>query len=400
MKIGIDACTWVNRRGYGRFTRGLVHAMVDACPQHEFTLVVDGTMARDASFPARAHVHVVPTSERQATAASANGSRRPSDLLRMGRAIGALDVDVFLFPTSFSYVPVFGRTPVVTVFHDATAEMHPTLIFPRAVPRWLWTIKSQVARRQSTCIVTVSENARIQIARVFGMPASEIEVVSEGADPIFQPHDEKHEKRHDESAAVRAQYGLPADRSLLLYVGGVSPHKNIDGLLRAVVALPVATLPWHLVIVGDVADDTFLTCYEELQAQVRELGLGGRVSFTGFVPDAQLAALYRASTLLVLPSFSEGFGLPVLEAMACGLPVAVSDRFSLPEIVGTAGVLFDPTSAPAITQSLARVLGDAELRAAMRAKGLKRADEYSWRRGAERMVHLLERVAAPSGAVA
>ena len=408
MKIGIDACTWVNRRGYGRFTRGLVHAMVEACPQHDFTLVVDGTMGRDASFPARAHVHVVPTSERQATAASADGSRRPVDLLRMGRAIGALDVDAFLFPTSFSYVPVFGRRPVVTVFHDATAEMHPALIFPRVVPRLLWTIKSQLARRQSQRLVTVSESARAQIARVFGMPANEIDVVSEGADPIFQPHDVTHDVTHDhacarataESAAVRAQYGLPAECALLLYVGGLSPHKNIDGLLRAVSALPPTRTPWHLAIVGDVANDTFLTCHEQLQAQVREPGLCGRVSFTGFVPDAQLAALYRAATVLVLPSFSEGFGLPVLEAMACGLPVAVSDRFSLPEIVGDAGVLFDPTSTPSITQALSRVLGDAELRASMRAKGLQRATAYSWRRGAERMARILERVVAQSGAAA
>lgn len=390
MRIGIDACTWVNRRGYGRFTRGLVQAMMDACPQHEFTLVVDSTMAHDASLPARARVHVVHTSERQASAASADGARRPADLLRMGRAIGALDVDVFLFPTSFSYVPVFGRTPVVTVFHDATAEMHPALIFPRAVPRWLWTIKSQIARRQSRRIVTVSENARVQIARVFGMTTGEIAVVSEGADAIFQPAPECA----TEVTEVRARFGLPADGALLLYVGGLSPHKNIDGLLRAVAALPPSLSPWHLAIVGDVANDTFLTCSHELQAQAREPGLAGRVTFTGFVPDEQLAALYRTSTLLVLPSFSEGFGLPVLEAMACGLPVAVSDRFSLPEIVGDAGVLFNPDSTSDITQALSRVLGDAGLRASMRTRGLQRADAYSWRRGAERMVQLLEQAVA------
>lgn len=390
MRIGIDACTWVNRRGYGRFTRGLVQAMMDACPQHEFTLVVDSTMAHEASLPARATVHVVHTSERQATAASADGARRPVDLLRMGRAIGALEVDVFLFPTSFSYVPVFGRTPVVTVFHDATAEMHPGLIFPRALPRWLWTIKSQMARRQSRRIVTVSDDARTQLARVFGMPASEIAVVSEGADPIFQPTPESATEATD----VRARYGLPAKGALLLYVGGLSPHKNIDGLLRAVAALPPSLSPWHLAIVGDVANDTFLTCYHALHAQALEPGLAGRVTFTGFVPDEQLAALYRACTALVLPSFSEGFGLPVLEAMACGAPVAVSDRFSLPEIVGDAGVLFDPDSTPDITQALARVLSDDGLRASMRRKGLERADAYSWRRGAVRMVQLLESAVA------
>ncbi len=198
------------------------------------------------------------------------------------------------------------------------------------------------------------------------------------------------------AADVRARHGLPTQAPLLLYVGGLSPHKNIDGLLRTLAVLHERGETCHLAIVGDTSTDTFLTCYHELQQLVHELTLDDHVTFTGFIPDDALAALYRASTLLVLPSFSEGFGLPVLEAMACGLPVAVSDRFSLPEIVGDAGVLFDPTSIDSMVAAIAPVLNDAARRAAMAEKGLLRAEQYSWRRGAEHMMQLLERAAYPS----
>ena len=391
MKIGIDASTWVNRRGYGRFTRGLVNAMVTGFPQHAYTLVIDDTMANEPTFPPGATLRVVRTSERQTTAASADGSRRAIDVLRMGRAASRLDLDVFLFPTNYSFFPFWSRTPTVTVFHDATAELLPSLIFPNIVPRTLWRIKSLLALRQSAQLVTVSDDARTQIARVFGRAAGDIEVVSEGTDPAFSPlHDALERTRV--SAAVRTRFRLPSDTPLLLYVGGISPHKNIDGLLRAIATLDRTRRPCHLVIVGDLSDDNFLTCYDELRLLVAERSLIEHVTFTGFVEDADLVALYQAATMLVLPSMSEGFGLPVLEAMACGLPVAVSNRFSLPEIVGDAGRLFDPTSDDDIASALRQLLGDGALRAAMSARGLVRAEAYSWGRGAQTMMRILERV--------
>jgi glycosyltransferase involved in cell wall biosynthesis len=117
------------------------------------------------------------------------------------------------------------------------------------------------------------------------------------------------------------------------------------------------------------------------------------VTFTGFVPDEQLAALYNATTMLVLPSFNEGFGLPVVEAMSCGLPVAVSDRSSLPEVVGNAGLLFDPTSTEQIAEAMRRMLTDEPLRHAMRRAGLERARAYSWQSSAREMMRVLEQTA-------
>jgi glycosyltransferase involved in cell wall biosynthesis len=151
---------------------------------------------------------------------------------------------------------------------------------------------------------------------------------------------------------------------------------------------------WHVVLVGDYQRDSFLGCHAELSALVQSLGLGKRVTFTGFVPDEELALLYNASTMLALPSKGEGFGLPAVEAMASGLPVIASNCNSLPEVLGGAGLLFDPDSDPAIAECVRRVLGDPALRGDMRARGLARAGHYTWSAGADAMVEVLESAAA------
>ena len=150
--------------------------------------------------------------------------------------------------------------------------------------------------------------------------------------------------------------------------------------------------PWHAVLVGDYQHDSFWGCYNELLELRRELELTERVSFTGFVSDEDLLLLYNTATLLVLPSMSEGFGLPVVEAMACGLPVAASDRNSIPEILGDAGVIFDPSVPENMTATIARLLEDPDLCEQLRVKGLARAGLFSWEKGAQRMMEILEDV--------
>ena len=383
MRIGIDACTWANRRGYGRFTRLLVTTMIADHPRHEFVLVVDQHTAKECEFPAGVKLEVVQLDQQPTQAASADSARRPGDLWKLSRAVSRLKFDAFLFPTSYSFYPLFCRTPAVIVFHDAIAEQHPKLIFPGWRSRFFWRLKSWLARRRAQRVVTVSEDARRQLARVFGLAPVAIEVISEGPDPCFQPM-----VNPPAAPALLARQGIPAGVPLMLYVGGISPHKNLPGLLRG--AAGAALLPWHLVLVGDYQGDGFFGCYQEVAALARSLGLAERVTFTGFVPDEDLVVLCNVATLLVLPSFSEGFGLPVIEAMACGLPVAASNRNSLPEIVGDAGLLFDPQEPAQITAALSRLLTDAPLRAELRAKGRRRAEAYSWQSGARKMVTILE----------
>jgi glycosyltransferase involved in cell wall biosynthesis len=386
VRIGIEACTWSNRRGYGRFLRGLATAMIDQFPEHEFVLVMDQRTFAESTLPRGASPHVVRTSEQPTRAASADGSRTPMDLLRMGWAVGRLDVDVFFFPTRYSFFPIFGSLPTVVAFHDATAEMHPELIFPTVRARTFWKAKSLLALRSADRLVTVSWESRRNIARAFGLSEDAIAVITEGPDPAFRV------LSRPIPADVLERHGIPRGVPLLLYVGGISPHKNIQGLLRAAAAIGVEEA-WHVVLVGDYENDSFWGCYQELVALAAELDITDRVTFTGFVPDDELAQIYNLATCLVLPSMSEGFGLPVVEAMACGLAVVTSDRGSLPEVVGDAGIVVDPTSPSALEGAVRRLLHDAALRSELQARGLERAEGFSWKAGARRMMALLEQAA-------
>ena len=389
MRIGIEACTWSNRRGYGRFLRGLVTAMASAYPQHEITLVADRYTADAGTFPAGTKVVAVPTRIQPSEAASASSSRSPIDMLRMSWAASRLPVDVFWFPTRYLFVPLVGRTPIVVTFHDATPEQRPDLIFPTRRSHLFWRAKTWLALRQADRLVTVSADARAQLAGFLGYQESEIGLITEGPDPIFRPLDDESSR-----IAARRRYDLPLDVPLVLYVGGISPHKNLQGLLHAMKLVAQATrAPWHLVLVGDYKGDSFLGCYQELVELGRTLDLTDRITFTGYVPDEDLVVLYNTATMLVLPSLGEGFGLPVLEAMTCGLPVAVSNRNSLPEVVESAGILFDPGSHADIAAAIGRLLSDTPLRQDLRGRGLKRAEHYSWATGARTMMGILEEVA-------
>jgi glycosyltransferase involved in cell wall biosynthesis len=250
----------------------------------------------------------------------------------------------------------------------------------------LWNLKSWLALRRANRIVTVSEDARNQLAAVFRRPASGIEVISEGPDPSFRPFDVT-----EIGPAILEKYQLPAGVPLILYVGGISPHKNLQGLLHALARIERSA--WHVVLVGDYAGDSFFGCYKEVLELSRSLNLAERVTFTGYVGDADLVILYNLATMLVLPSFGEGFGLPVVEAMARGLPVAASNRNSLPEIVGEAGLLFDPLSQEQLAGVITRLLNDESLRNELRTRGLKRIELFSWKTSSRKLISIIEEAA-------
>ncbi|MDH3903927.1 MAG: glycosyltransferase family 4 protein, partial [Xanthomonadales bacterium] len=153
----------------------------------------------------------------------------------------------------------------------------------------------------------------------------------------------------------------------------------------------------QLVIIGDEKRDSYLICGQELRETVAQLGLSERVVFTGFVPDDDLVAIYNAATLLVLPSFDEGFGLPVIEAMACGTPVAVSQIGALEELVGNAGLVFDPENLDDLASTIERLLRSEDLQKSLRQRGLERVRHYSWRRAAEQTMSVLLEVAVQGG---
>jgi len=206
------------------------------------------------------------------------------------------------------------------------------------------------------------------------------------------PGDERF-RRQDVSkqAAARSQLEIAADEPILLYVGGISPHKNLAALVRSLrLVADRGVVNWRLVLVGEVAGDSFYSAHKEVLSTIRDCGLDERVTLAGYVDDQTLASLYSAARLLVLPSLDEGFGLPAAEAMACGTPVAASNAGALPEVVGDAGLLFDPMDENAMAKAIERLLTDDQLHADCSRIGVERSKRHRWSTVADRVFSELD----------
>jgi glycosyltransferase involved in cell wall biosynthesis len=378
MKIGIDGSCLSNRRGFGRFARQLVGALAQQPARHQFTVFVDGPSAAQVEVPAPFERVVVEVGEAPSRAASAQGRRRWRDMIAMGLGVARSGVDLMYFPATYSFFPVWNVPRLVVTMHDTLPLTHPGLVFPSLSGRLSWRLKEAVAARWADRIVTVSEASRKAIQAWSGWSDDRIRVITEGPDPVFRPR--REEPLAD---AVLKRFGIPTAARYLLYVGGLSPHKN---LLRLVDALAQgAPDDVLLVLTGDV-HDVFHTHVPEIRAAVERNHLNNRVIMTGFVKDEDLVFLYSRAYALILPSLMEGFGLPAVEAMACGTPVISSDAGSLPEVVGDAGVYFDPTDVGSMAGSIGSFLSDAVQRAATAQRARERAKLFTWEASARALV--------------
>jgi alpha-1,3-rhamnosyl/mannosyltransferase len=374
--VGVDATTWWNDRGFGRFTRELLKALLVPDSAFRYTLVVDREPSGE--LPDGARVLCTATRRSLTEAAVQDGARSPLDLLAMSRLVLGERFDLFFYPAVYSYFPLLSRVPCVVAFHDTIAERYPELVFPTRKNQIFWNAKVALAKLQATRVMTVSRASAEDLERILHIPAARIDLVTEGPDPVFRKLDDT-----EAALAVRARFGIDAQAPLLVYVGGLSPHKNLLGLLRAMPAVLQRHPEVRLAIVGDTSGKGFHDNVAELQGFVgRDEALRTRVHFTGYVSDEDLVQLYNTATALVFPSLWEGFGLPAVEAMACGLPVLASRRGSLPEVVSDAGLLFEPDDPSDIARKILSLLDDGELRARLGPLALLRARSFSWERGA------------------
>lgn len=375
MRIGVDACCWANKRGYGRFTRELLKALITIDQKNDYWFFLDKDTASANEFPERINLVVVPTLVPPTTAASASGRRSFRDLWVMSQWVMRHDLDIFFFPSVYSYFPIFNQTKIVVTIHDMIADRHPSAVFPNKKLMFFWKLKQYIALWQAHLILTVSEYSRRQIIKYCKVPESRTCVISEAASSIFTvlPKDEKMRE-------VLCRYELDLGERFLLYVGGISPHKNLKTLVQAFHRLTTDPMfvDMKLILVGDYQNDSFYSDYPALRSQVNHLHLEKRIIFTGFIEDTELVYLYNAATMLVLPSLEEGFGLPAIEAMACGTPVIASNTGSLPEILGEAGRFFNPHNPDEILSVMKGVLAHEELRQEMKYSGLMRAKTFLW----------------------
>ena len=375
--VGVDATSWANHRGFGRFTRELTTALAARESGFRYTLLFD----REPSTPLPRGVGVLCASTQRALNEAAVGasSRSPLYLWAMGRLARAARFDLVFFPTLYSFFPLFSATRCVVCFHDATAERMPQLLFPTRMNRLLWRAKTLLARRQATRVMTISQASATDLARLLRIAPDRIDVVTEAPAQAFRV-------AADSAAAdaERRRHGVPDAAKLFVHVGGMNPHKNILKLLEAMPRAIAARPDVHLALVGDTSGKGFWDNVAELRAFVAgNARLAEHVHFTGYLGDEALAALLNGAEALVFPSLWEGFGLPAVEAMACGVPVLASRRGSLPEVIGDAGLYFEPEDAGAIAACMLRILDDGALRARLAGLARTRAGLFHWERAAE-----------------
>lgn len=393
MRIGIDTGCWLNGRGYGRFTRELLHALCDAVgPEDRLLFFMDEPTAVEFDLRGE-HVErvVTPLSETPSEAAATGGNRRIGDLWRLSRAVGRADLDVFFFPSVYSYFPVPVRLATVVTIHDAIAERFPELTLPSLRDRLFWKLKVGLALRQSRLVLTVSEYSADEISDVHGIPAEKLRVAGEAPSPEYRPPADRSEV----TAAAR-RIGLPEGGRWFTYVGGFNPHKRLDVLIEAharLLAEDPAEAP-YLVLVGSRDSDRFHDNLAELEELIARRGTGDRVVWTGFLPDRDLRALHAGALALVLPSEAEGFGLPAVEAAACGTPVVATRRSPLPRLLDGGGIFVEPGDTGALAGALRTLARDEETRSRMARRAERRAGELSWDRSARSTLAALREAAA------
>jgi len=276
--------------------------------------------------------------------------------------------------------PVLSRGPMVASILDLIQIMDAG--YRKSIKSWLyaWPMLNLVARRAEH-IVTLSEYSKAQIVERLGVPAKKVTPIHCGVDAEFRPveHEEAFQTV-SERLKIRGPY--------LLYVGSLKPYKNVSSLLRAFAMLrKQRDIPQRVVILGDDAQWKTPLIEEGVR-----LGIEDKVDFVPYAPQELMPKIYAAADLLVMPSRIEGFGLPVLEAMACGTPVVCSRAASLPEVGGDAVVYFDPADPEELAAALERVLSSRELQACLRSKGLERARRFSWEDSTRKHIELYRRL--------
>jgi glycosyltransferase involved in cell wall biosynthesis len=286
------------------------------------------------------------------------------------------DAELF-HATEHLLLPLRGVPTVLTV-HDLIFRHLPQ--HHKRLNRWYLNLTLPLFCRRATHIIAISEQTRRDVVAAYDIPVEKISVIYEAADPHFRP------QSPEMTAAVCARYSLP--ERYLLSVGTIEPRKNLTRLLAAFERLHAEGLTDALVLAGKRG---WLT--GEFDAALERSPAKQAVIFPGFVADEDLPAVYAGAQVFTMPSLYEGFGLPVLEAMACGVPVACSNISSLPEIAGDAALLFNPTDVESISDALRRILRDAELQAHLSDAGLRQAGRFSWERTAQETLAVYRRLA-------
>ena len=305
-------------------------------------------------------------------------SRLLWDLFGVGQHAKRDNVDLFWGP-SFS-LPFFLPCPGVVTIYDV-AFLHLPLSYDR-ITRWFHQIVTPSSARRAQAILTISECSKNDIQTHMAVPEKRIHVIQLACSQQFRPTPQTGREQAD----VLQKYGIRSP--FWLTVSQISPRKNLSHLVRVYASLlRERRVSQQLVLVGKNG-----WLFEDVYAVVRDEGVENDVVFTKAVSDPDLVVLYNAAELFLYPSLYEGFGLPVLEAMSCGVPVITSNTSSLPEVIGDAGVMLPPTDIQAWVDAICELSSNPESREILRKHGSKRAEQFNWERSAQSMLEIFRKV--------
>lgn len=375
--VGIDVTSALSQRaGIGRYTRELVSALVRIDKSTEYLMFSAKQPTWDLlenRIPPDSNVRYKqsPLSERWLY--------RLWYRLRLPVPVQLFtgDIDLFYSP-DFVLPPVRDDIPTILTVHDLSF-MHFPETFTPSLRKYLNQVVPRSVRRASH-VLADSQTTKDDISNIWHVDDKKITVLYSGVDRSFRPPSEKAQL-----AKVRDKYDL-GDEPYILSVSTIQPRKNYQMLIRAFKEVAM-DFPHRLIIAGGKG-----WFYEETLAEVNAQGLNDRVLFVGFVDDQDLPALYSDATLFLFPSLYEGFGLPILEAMACGVPVVVSNASCMPEVAGNAALILPPRDQEAWTTAIRDLLDDPRRRTQMVADGFLRARQFSWKRAAEQLSGLVQQL--------
>lgn len=369
MKIGIEA-RWItyNKTGFGNYALNLLKELGNIDDKNEFLVYLNSDFSNNEIFSK-------PNFKKRVIKTPPGIYKHisiPLDIITKKRKF---DFFHFLYNAPSLLLPC----PFILTIHDVSYKYIPNMLSKRN----LLSINTQLLlnAKKASKIITVSESSKKDIINFYKIPEEKIKVIYEGVDDSFRPMNGDQERR-----GIVEKYGLPS--KFLLYVGTYLPHKNLETLLYAYHELRRnQKISQVLVLAGKKGRN-----YDVISHLISKLCLDKDVKTIGFVRDEDLPYIYNLSDLFIFPSIYEGFGLPLLEAMACGVPVISSDTSCLPEIGGNAALYFSPKEIEELARKIFSVITNKNLRNDLIARGFRRAKLFSWKTMAEKTLHLYQNV--------
>ncbi len=373
MRVTIDLSPAVHQKaGLGRYARTLAEHLVAQDQLNAYEAFAFAPAAWD-NLPAS--LRALPRAQVPLTARSWRMSVWLAHALGMSFDRWMPRAD--LFHATEHLLPPFKHVRTVFTLHDLIFRFFPEYHLP--LNRWFLTGAMPYFLKRADAIIAVSECTKRDAIRLYNLPPEKISVIYEGVSPTLCP------QAPEQVARVRSQYAQ--NQPFILFVSTIEPRKNIPRLVDALHVLNQQGLPHRLLVAGRKG-----WLYQGVFEHVRTTGMESRVEFLDYVPDSDVAALLTACDAFVFPSLYEGFGLPPLEALACGAPVVCSNTSSLPEVVGDAALLFNPTDVGEMAMAIERAVTDSSLREQLRARGPAQAARFSWERAARETLDIYRRI--------